>query len=388
MSASARDRLIEKLRSSLDDHVFVKLTLSEPIQAPSDLRNVYLRPVEIRGENLIQRVERYARKDITKNLAASDCVDAIRTWLEQSFQKAYLFTTVGDWYWRGPGGGTLKARRPSFAVVPSREHDRAKKTTIDSAPWLVELGVTNRDNTVRPGMADKLRQIRRFAELLEHLIEESPLKDAGALDGIDLGSGKGYLTFAAYDFLRARGKSVQMTGVEIREELVLQANAVARNNEFDGLEFVHGDVASFEPRASLDILVALHACNTATDDALALGVRSEANLILVSPCCHQEVRPQIVPPSVLRSVLKHGILLERYAEIISDAVRALILEIHGYKTKVFEFISSEHSGKNLMITAQKQTGPRDAELLRSQLRDLVEFHGIRAQRLAQRLGEL
>jgi hypothetical protein len=161
---------------------------------------------------------------------------------------------------------------------------------------------------------------------------------------------------------------------------------VAKDAGFDELQLVRGaigDVAVGE----CDVLIALHACDTATDDALHEGIRAGASLIVAAPCCHKELRPQMVPPPALRDVLKHGILLEREAEILTDAVRALLLEIHGYKASVFEFISPEHTGRNLMIAAQRRAQPLDPEPMRVRLRELLAFHGIREQHLARELGE-
>lgn len=377
-----RERFLEKLKAALDDETFVKLTLSEP--ADRDLRNVYGRLVELRDGLHVQLVYRHQTRDVTKNVALSDAVYVVGREIEGAFARAYLFTTTGDWQWRGPGEGQIKAKRPTFAAAPPLEHDRPKQKAVAPGPWLTQLGVTAPDGTARPGMSDKLRQIERFTEILGHLVEGGSLRDARSVTLADLGAGKGYLTFAAHDFFRKRGVEVKSTGVELRPELVSNANRIA----LDGLKFVAGDIASFVPGPSLDVLVALHACNTATDDALHLGIKSGARLILASPCCHQELRPQLTVPPVLAPVLQHGILLERYAEMLTDGIRALLLAIHGYEARVFEFIAPEHTGKNLMISAQRVDKPADPAPLRAQLRELLAFHGLREQRLAHLLGEI
>jgi SAM-dependent methyltransferase len=385
---SARLQFIEKLRTALDDGAFVKLTLSEPCGSDETLHNVYGRLVDLRGGPHLQLVYRHARKDVTKNIPLAEAADSVASLLSQSFQRGYLFTTSGDWQWHGPGEGGIKAKRASFTAAPSPTHDRPKHKAVTHAPWLTALGVTAPDGTARPGMADKLRQIERYVEILGHLVSNGPLREAKSINVADLGAGKGYLTFAAYDYFRTRGVEVRMTGVESRQELVDTTNRVARDCACDGLSFVHGDIAGFNPDGSLDVLIALHACDTATDDALALGVRNGAQLIVAAPCCHREIRPQITPPEVLAPVLRHGILLEREAEVVTDAARALLLEMHGYSARVFEFISHEHTGKNLMIAAEKLSSPRDPAPLRAQLRELFAFYGIRIQRLAHLLGEL
>ena len=387
---SERERFLGKLHASLAGRTFVKLTLSQPADAAGQLRNVYARIVELREGPHLSLVWRYTTRDVTKNFPPVEAVKMIGELLGVELERAHLFTTTGDWHLRcdATGEGRLKAARPAFLQIPERDHDREKARDISlQSPFLRALGVTNADGKPRPGMADKLRQIERFTELLGHLVDDSPLRDARSVRVVDMGAGKGYLTFATYEFFRARGIAAEVTGVEIRDELVELANRVAKESGFDGLRFVRGAIGEV-PVEACDVLIALHACDTATDDALHEGIRAGASLIVVAPCCHKELRPQMTPPPVLRDVLKHGILLEREAEILTDAVRALLLEIHGCKANVFEFISPEHTGRNLMISAQRRAQPPDPAPMRARLRDLLAFHHIREQRLARHLGEL
>ena len=382
-----RDRFLEKLRSSLRDGAFVKLTLSSHRGAEPGLRNVYARLVELRDGARLSLVWHYATRDVTKNLPTEEGVAAIAGLIGETFAHAHLFTTTGDWQ-LDCARARLKASRPAFAVAPAPGHDRRKVKALGPAPFLAALGVTNADGEARPGMADKLRQIERFTELLGHLLAESPLRDRRELSVLDLGAGKGYLTFAAHAFFRARGIAAEVTGVEQREDLVELTNRTARELGCDGLAFVRGAIGDFTPPAAPDVLIALHACDTATDDALHLGIRAGAQLLLAAPCCHKEIRTQLAPPPILREVLRHGILAEREAELLTDGLRALLLEIHGYDARVFEFISPEHTAKNLMIAAHRRPQPPDPAPLRTRLRELLDFYGIRHQRLAQLLGEL
>jgi len=212
--------------------------------------------------------------------------------------------------------------------------------------------------------------------------------DAGAdamLSVVDMGCGKGYLTFAAYDSLQRAGRRCDVRGIETRPELVELCNRVARDNHFEQLRFEPGNIADIALEHA-DVLIALHACDTATDDAMAKGIAAGAKLILVSPCCHKELRPQLVPPPALAAALRHGIVLERHAEFVTDALRAALLEWAGYDTKVFEFIATEHTGKNLMIAATKRNDGARRESDAEQVRDLARLYGIRQQRLAQQLG--
>jgi SAM-dependent methyltransferase len=203
-----------------------------------------------------------------------------------------------------------------------------------------------------------------------------------------MGCGKGYLTFAAYEWLSRHAQgSAQVRGIEARTDLVELCNRVANESSFAGLKFETGNIANV-PVESTDVLIALHACDTATDDAIAKGIKAGAKLILVSPCCHKELRPQLVPPPVLAGALRHGILLERHAEFVTDALRAALLEWAGYDTKVFEFISTEHTAKNLMIAATKRSagGGRSEADLATKVRELAAFYHVRSQRLAANLN--
>ncbi|MBV9958875.1 MAG: methyltransferase, partial [Acidobacteria bacterium] len=192
---------------------------------------------------------------------------------------------------------------------------------------------------------------------------------------------KGYLTFATYDYFNhVRGIRARVTGVDAREELVSLCNDIARAAEFDGLEFRQGFIRETEV-AEVDILIALHACNTATDEAMFKGIAAGAAIIICAPCCHQELRPQMVAPQVLRGVLRHGIMLEREAELATDGLRALLLEQHGYATKVFEFISTEHTQKNTMIVGVRREQTDDVEALARQVQELKNFYGIKEQHL-------
>ncbi len=393
-----RTRFLAKLDASLRAGAFVKLTLSEYRGAEAGLRNLYGRPVELRDGPHVSLVWRYATRDVTKNVPLGEAVAVLGKLLGAEFGRAHLFTTTGDWQLvcDASGEGRLKASRPVFAVAPAPEHDQKKRAalTVEHAPFLRALGVTSATGEARPGMGDKLRQIQRFVEILGHLVDDSPLlqqraaPERRALRVLDMGAGKGYLTFATAAFFRERGVEAEITGVEARAELVELTNRVARETGFARLHFERRAIGDFAGKnGAADLLIALHACDTATDDALHHGIRAGASLILAAPCCHQEIRAQLAPPPVLREVLRHGILAEREAELVTDGIRALLLEIHGYKASVFEFISSEHTGKNLMIAAHKRAQPHDPAPLRERLHALLAFYGIQEQRLARLLGE-
>ena len=207
----------------------------------------------------------------------------------------------------------------------------------------------------------------------------------------DFGSGKGYLTFAMHDWLRAQGLASQVQGVELKQDMVALGNAAAARHGLAGLRFEHGDVRERGDQP-LDVMVALHACDIATDHAMHFGLRSGARIIMCAPCCHKEIRPQMNTPAALRPLLQHGIHLGQEAEMVTDSLRALLLESQGYRTQVFEFIALEHTSKNKMILAVKAQGPaaealaaRRPELL-AQIAEIKRFYGLREQRLEQLLA--
>jgi SAM-dependent methyltransferase len=230
-------------------------------------------------------------------------------------------------------------------------------------------------------MESKLRQIHRFVEILSHLVDGWD-RGSGRIRVVDLGCGKGYLTFAAYQWLRASGwPQAEVLGIELRPALVETCSRIAREVGYDGLAFRAGEIAH-TPFEGADVAIALHACDTATDDALAAGVEAGARLLIVAPCCHREVRPQLAPPVALAALGAHGILVEREAELVTDALRAAALESAGFAARVFEFVSTEHTAKNLMIAAERTGKVGDP----ARVRDLAAFFGVGSQRLADRLG--
>jgi hypothetical protein len=250
----------------------------------------------------------------------------------------------------------IRTNRTSLKPVASFSHDRMKERIIlpKDNIYLRELGILNSNFEVRNEMNDKYLQINNYIGLLGPFIRELSLP--AGFHVADMGSGKGYLTFALYDYLtNIIGLSPVMTGVESRDDLVKLSNAIAEKAGFTKLKFVNGTIreAALE---QIDMLIALHACDTATDDAIFRGITAGASLIVCAPCCHKQIRKEFHVSNELKSVTKHGILEERQAEIITDGIRALILEAHGYKTKVFEFISMEHTPKNIMIVGRKLSG--------------------------------
>jgi len=228
-------------------------------------------------------------------------------------------------------------------------------------------------------MARKWKQINKFIEVFASALDSSRLAKAQHLNVVDFGSGKGYLTFAIHDWLRqARQVDAQVTGVELRPDMVALCTRAIAKLQLTGLRIEQGDVRSWTP-AALNVMIALHACDTATDYAIDLGLRGGADIILCSPCCHKEVRPQLLSPHPLRPILQHGVHLGQQAEMLTDGLRAMLLDAAGYDTQVFEFIALEHTNKNKMILAVKRAQPKSPEPVLAQIAEIKAFYGIREQ---------
>jgi hypothetical protein len=388
MPAAARERFIGLLRAAAGDGTLVKLTLGKPRAGTAEpsLKNLFVRPVTLKSGPHLSLVWRHTTRDITKNFPPAGALGQLEPLIGTTFLDAHLFTPAqtAQLETSGDARSRLRVKALSAAPAPAGDtHDRAKSHPIPAdAPWLRALGVTDEHGRPRNGMADKFRQIEKFAGLLAHLLAGANLPDDRELSVTDMASGKGYLTFATAALLGRRGR---VRGIECRDELVGLCNRVARETNFSNLEFITGDITGATLPARLDVLIALHACDTATDDALARGIAAGAALLVVAPCCQKELRPQLTAPPVLAPALRHGIFQERHAEFATDALRALLLEWAGYRTKVFEFISTDHTAKNLMIAAEKSSAPGEAGAAKK-ARAFAQFYGIRQQRLAQHLG--
>ena len=390
-SDEGREEFLRLLTASLERGSFIKLTLGKYRGDEAGLRNVFARLVTIKDEAQLSFLYRYQTRDITKNYPRAAGLKLIGELLGAAFLSARLFTTEGDWQleFSRRRKARLSASRATFSAPPPREHDRQKRRFLDpqSSPYLRALGVTTEQGAIKERMQDKWRQINKFIEIVAGLCAASALAGREELTVLDMGSGKGYLTFAVYDyFTNARGIKARVTGVEARRELVEFCNEVARQAGFAHLRFAQGNIRDYAV-GQADILIALHACNTATDEAIYKGIAAGASIIICAPCCHQQIRPQIEPPPVLRGLLKHGILLEREAETLTDGLRALLLERSGYATKVFEFISTEHTQKNTMIAAVRAAQPTEADTINRQIEEIKQLYGIKEHALETMLEE-
>lgn len=386
------ERFFTALGRALEVGGSVKLVLSKPARGAGDLQRIDARLVEVKGKRHLQLIEHHTTRDVARNVPLEEAEAAVRELVGGTFLRAHLRTQYEELELMVGKRGTvgLVATRNDGAppAAPVEAHDRVKRRRVDPrAPYLVGLGVTDTGGAVIPAMARKFKQIDKFVEVLEHALDEAGLLDAGRSEPLciaDFGCGKGYLTFAAHEHLsRTLGLAVRTVGVELRDELVLFCNNVARRCASAGLSFERGDVSTFAPPA-LDVMIALHACDTATDHALHLGLRAGARVLVCSPCCHKELRPQVATPSVLAPLLRHGVHLGQEAEMLTDGLRALLVEAEGYDAKVFEFVALEHTSKNKMLVAVRRPGPPDPARRAARLAEIASlkaFYGVREQRL-------
>ena len=390
MSADALAQLRDRIRESWADTTLVRITLGSYQGPDRTLKRLQVRPVTLKAGRRLSLVWQHQTQDITKNYEFEPGLELLMALLSADFATGHLATTQANWQFerRSVGETRLHRSKPTEgqrAVII--EHDRPKSRAVDRhADWLQRLGVVGSQGEVRRGMEAKYRQIHRFIELLSPVIQSTEESSSLPIRVVDMGCGKGYLTFALYFHLIEHfpEREIRLSGLEVRSELVEAANALALDCGASGLTFHQSTIAEW-PSEPVTGMVALHACDTATDDALAWGIRANATWLVCSPCCHRELRPRIIAPEALAPAFRHGILVERQAEFVTDALRATLLEWAGYQSRVLEFISPEHTAKNLLITGVRRPdfglNPEKAVSVHR----LAALYGIQQQHLARLL---
>lgn len=372
------DEFLATLEKAFGDGSLVTLTLKAHAGSDGTLKSIDIKPVVIKQQKQLSFTFHHKTRDIVKNHPWDEARRMLSALLGTDFRLAQLFTTGADWVLDFQGKSPrLKQMPPSRTAPASLSHDREKARPIAAnKPFLHDLGITDAKGAVLPTAQDKYRQINRYVEILGPLLKAIP---PGKLDRIvDMGAGKGYLTFAVADYLaHTLGSAARVTGVEVRPDLVALCNGIARKAGLTTLDFAEGSIADFDS-AGVSVLIALHACDTATDDAIAKGIAANAELIVVAPCCHKQIRRAITEAQAatpLDYLTRHGIFLERQAEMVTDGIRALVLEHFGYSTKVFEFISDQHTPKNVLIVGQRTGKGRDDKVL-ERIAEAKGFFGI------------
>ncbi|MBQ8222661.1 MAG: SAM-dependent methyltransferase [Bacteroidales bacterium] len=406
-------KFINKLESSLKDGSFVKLTLSKYVgmrhvtsvqsQSMADIRNVYVKPIILRNEKMFSFTYRYERRDETKNYDAEQSLEIITQLISEVFLNASLFTLTEDVSLMISKKGKVTVMSKSVKEVREQntEHDKVKNRLINlENPWWFKLGLTTREGKVTADMQHKYKQICKYVEIVDGVMKN--VKFDGKIRIADMGAGKGYLTFALYEYLTQRCHyDIAMEGVEIRPDLVVKINEIIKESNMKDFRFVESSIEAYacqqvtkspshqdirlvssetrrlgDSETQLGILIALHACNTATDDAIIKGIESGAKLIICAPCCHKQIRREMEKSGVVNPITQHGIFKERQAVMITDTIRALIMEYFGYKTQIMEFIEMEHTPKNILLVGRKSEAPVDRESILKQIENIKSQYGI------------
>lgn len=372
----------DQLRDSIPSNQFIKVSLGNYQGNDKELKNVYVRRIKIKKVEMLSFTYRQKTRDIVKNLSIEDGITRISHFISNDFKICTFFSTEKEVIVEHDKKGviTVRERLIKAAAQPVLSHDKEKKRLIQPAgkTYLQQLKITDDQGTVYKNAQDKYKQINQYIALLDPLIRSLPV--TGPKRVVDMGSGKGYLTFALYDYLINVLKiETRVTGVEFRKDMVDLCNQIAAAADFKGLNFVEGTIEDYDAKG-IDLLIALHACDTATDDAIYKGIQGGAELIVVAPCCHKQIRRQIEKGKALNELdflTKYGIFLERQAEMVTDGIRAMILEYFGYKTKVFEFISDAHTPKNVLIVGVKaKVSSADRSELLDKIKKTKEYFGI------------
>jgi len=364
-------KFIKHISDSIENKSFAKLVISNKRIKANNLNSVTSRMVEIKKDIKLSFVYRYPTKDVTKNYLPEESISIIEKLLNEEFLQAELYTSDGDLFLNISKNNIVKLKEKTASIeeLPAVDHDKIKKRMIqtENNVYLKELGILTADGKVKHNMLDKYKQINKYIEIIDGIIKS--VKFDLSFTVVDMGAGKGYLTFALYDYLYNTLKlSPNIIGVELRKQLVDDCNQVAGKSSFANLKFIEGTIEK-SVLPSIDMLIALHACDTATDDAICRGIKSNSKVIICAPCCHKQIRGQMNPDNYMKSITQFGILKERQAEIVTDTIRALILEAYGYKTKVFEFVETEHTPKNVLIVGVKEV---NVEVPKKEILDQIQ----------------
>ncbi|MEZ7173418.1 SAM-dependent methyltransferase [Sporosarcina sp. OR05] len=347
------DELIETIARRMEEGTFIKGTISQPRYKSTGLGKVKLKPVQIKNDMHIQFEYHYDRILKHDNVKLEDIRSALQQQLEQFKQMQAEFTDENvhiqltkkfkvSW----------KAEKAEVKKVVNLSHNRKKNYLLDEEtpyPFLIRLGVQSQEGKVKKQKYDKFRQINRFVEFIDdalaHLPKDRPVRI------LDFGSGKSYLTFALYHYLHVeKGMDIRVTGLDLKKEVIEECNRIAHDLGYEQLEFLVGDINDYNDETAVDMVVTLHACDVATDMALARAVKWCAKVILSVPCCQHELFSQI-ESTALDVMLQHGLIKERFAAIATDSIRAELLALVGYDAQLLEFIDMEHTPKNILIRA-------------------------------------
>lgn len=367
--------LRQELTGIINDNL-IRAVISNP-RDKDGISKVKVRPVLIGGEHKFQVTEYVGTQVFHKNLSDKEAVAYMEKMITNSFRQCEIIAKdVSLNVLVSKKGKVTISKKKSVAKqielkgMTDLSHNRTKQYILKEGipvPFLVDLGVMNKQGDVLKPRYDKFKQINRFLEFVRDVADELP-RDR-EVDIIDFGCGKSYLTFAIYYYLHeVRGLDVRITGLDLKKDVIEKCNRLSEKYGYDKLLFKMGDIARYTEADGVDMVVTLHACDTATDLALIKAVSWNAKVILSVPCCQHEVNSQI-KNDIMSSVLSYGILKDRMSAIITDAVRAEVLKIKGYDTEIMEFIDMEHTPKNLLIRAVKKNEKGNREALEKMIKE-------------------
>lgn len=383
VSSSAQEQqFLQAFQQALESQSFDRMILSQYQGELEQLEKMTFRVVMLQGQPVLSCLYRHKTQDVTKIYSLDIALETVTALLAQCKQ-ANLLTIEQEWQLKKNKKKAMLTQSKHKTVTKAVEqqgHDRVKQRFVDQDSYFLQpLGITDAKAHIIPSMARKWKQINKFVEIFSGALSHIQLPEQ--LRVVDFGSGKGYLTFALYDYLLKQDLNPFVTGVELNNKMVEFCQEVANKSDFQQLDFFQGDVRTYQPER-LDVMIALHACDVATDFAIHTGIRLNAEMIMCAPCCHKELRPQLKAPLVLQPMLQFGIHAGQQAEMLTDTIRALLLKAYGYETKVFEFVALEHTSKNKMILATKRKDYQAPDVaVLAQIQALKEMYGIQKHSL-------
>ena len=368
MATTLEEALGEVVETLKNSENFVRLVLSgrrRNMQTPSE--RIDLKPVLIKGEIKYQLSQSDGRAMTTKNYSPNEFISL--GLLEAGFANIHIEEKTKSLSIRITKKGEALVQRAIGEFQADLSHDRNKLRLLDGAdPFLIEIGISDSSGKVKASKNDKYLQVEEFLRLLVPSLNSAieaghiarPSQD-NPLTIVDLGCGHAYLTFAAHQYLRSQGIPVSVIGIDIRESARVRNNEIAKKLGIANTISFRAEEISETTLKSADVAIALHACDTATDDALAWSVKSDAKLVLVAPCCHHDIQAQMVEtPEPWTMLTRNGIMKERLGDLLTDALRMQIMKLSGYRVEAIEFIGGEHTPRNLMIRAVKTGAVADS----------------------------
>ncbi len=378
--AAEQNELLAEFRGFLDRQELISVILARPHRSFRDApRKQTVRPVTIKSQLLFQWEQQFDRQQTHVNRTAKETADHFSEVFPEIYQEVYFFTRTVDLVARvTPRGITIQRKAPRELPQAVTAHDRKKAHLLAEGtpvPFLVELGVMTPEGKVKQDKQKKFRQINRYLEMINDVVDDLP--KTGVLKIVDFGCGLSYLTFALHDlFHRLLGREVDLLGIDQNPHVIERCQAIAGRLNTPGIRFQSGKIETAAESESPDLTVSLHACDTATDQALAYSVSVGAKVILAAPCCQHELAKKIQSSS-LEGMLKFGAIKERFASLATDSLRAAALEVAGYRTQILEFIELEHTPKNLLIRAvrKEQISPAATETALQRYRTLKDQLG-------------